>query len=52
MEDGRLYYIANQEKRPEVKQPTDMKRIVVESEEEQRRIITLINNEAHLGKHA
>ena len=35
VEEGRLYYIGNQEKRPGVKQPTDVRRIVVESEEEQ-----------------
>ena len=50
MEEGRLYYIGNQEKRPGVKQPTDVRRIVVESEEEQRKKIRLIHDEAHLGK--
>ena len=52
VEDGRLYYIGNQERRPGMKQPTDVRRTVVESEEEQRRIIRLIHDEAHLGKHA
>ena len=33
-----------------MKQPTEVRRIVVESEEEQRRIISLIHDEAHLGK--
>ena len=50
VEEGRLYYIGNQEKRPGVKQPTGVKRIVVESEEEQMRIIRLTHDEAHLGK--
>lgn len=50
VEEGRLYYIGNQEKRPGVKQPTDVRRIAVESEEEQKRIIRLIHDEAHLGK--
>ena len=50
VEEGRLYYIGNQEKKPGVKQPTEVRRIVVESEEEQRRIISLIHDEAHLGK--
>ena len=51
VEEGRLYYnIGNQEKRPGVKQPTDVRKIVMESEEEQRRIIRLIHDEAHLGK--
>ena len=48
VEEGRLYYIGNQEKRPGVKQPTDIKRIVMESEEQRR--IRLTHNEAHLGK--
>ena len=50
MEEGRLYYIGNQEKTPGVKQPTDVRRIVVESEEKQRRIVRLIHDEAHPGK--
>lgn len=49
VEEGRLYYIGNQDKRPGGKAPTSIKRIVVESEEEQRRIIRLIHEEAHLG---
>ena len=48
VEEGRLYYIGNQEKRPGVKQRTDVRRIVVESEEEQRRIIRLIFDKAIL----
>ena len=50
VEDGRLYYIGNQEKRSGKAPPTDVKRMVVETEEEQRRIIKLIHEEAHLGK--
>ena len=50
VEDGKLYYIGNQEKRPgtKAKSPKD-RRLVVESEEEQKRIIRLIHEEAHLG---
>ena len=50
-EEGRLYYIGNQEKRPRVKDSdsNDVRRIVVESDEEQRRIIRLVHDEAHLG---
>ena len=43
VEDGRLYYIGNQEKRSGKAPPTDVKRMVVETEEEQRRIIKLIH---------
>ena len=50
VEDGRLYYIGNQEKKSGKAPPTDVKRMVVETEEEQRRIIKLIHEEAHLGK--
>ena len=48
-EEGRLFYIGYEEKRPGVNLQTDVKRLVVESEVEQKRIITLIHNEAHLG---
>ena len=50
LEGERLLYIGNQEKRPGVKLPTGVRRIVVESAEEQRRIVRLIHDEAHLGK--
>ena len=43
VEEGRLFYIGNQEKRPGVNQPTDVKRLVVESEVEQKRIISHLN---------
>ena len=33
-----------------MKLPTNVKRIVVETEEEQKRIIKLIHEKAHLGK--
>ena len=51
VEEGRLYYIGNQERRPGVKPPTGVLRMVVETEEEQKRIIKLIHEEAHLGKY-
>ncbi len=31
-------------------QPTDVRRLVVECEEEQKRILKFIHDEAHLGK--
>ena len=50
VEDGRLYYIGNQERKHGVKPSTDVLRMVVETEEEQNRIIKVIHEEAHLGK--
>ena len=46
--EGRLYYIGNQETRKQ-KSAKSVQRLVIETEEEQQRLISAVHEDGHLG---